>query len=203
MFSQAGYRTELTHPHWLGKVYGEDAYVDVIFRSGNAVVEVDDLWFRHAVPGEVFGIPVGLCPPEEILWSKSYVMERERFDGADEAHLLRACAERLDWARLLARFGPHWRLLLAHLTIFGFVYPAERARIPVSVMNELLEKLTRELEQNSSDGQVCQGTFLSRSQYLIDVERWGYEDARLAPRGPMSSEDVARWTASISVDGSF
>src|SRR5438874_7887055 len=44
-FAAAGYRTELTHPHWLGKVYCEDAFVDVIFRSGNAVAEVDEGWF--------------------------------------------------------------------------------------------------------------------------------------------------------------
>ena len=33
---------------------------------------------------------------------------------------------------------------------------------------------------------VCQGTLLSREQYLIDIDRWGYADARLEPRGPMS-----------------
>src|SRR5947209_1381921 len=107
LFSKAGYHTERTHPHWLGKVYDQDAFVDVIYRSGNAVAEVDDAWFEHAEADEVLGIPVGLCPAEEILWSKSFVMERERFDGADLAHLLRARAERLDWPRLLGRFGPH------------------------------------------------------------------------------------------------
>ena len=35
---------------------------------------------------------VKLCPPEEIIWSKSFIMERERFDGADINHLLRICA---------------------------------------------------------------------------------------------------------------
>ena len=38
---------------------------------------------------------------------------------------------------------------------------------------------------------------LSREQYLIDVEEWDYEDARVAPRGTMSPEDVAHWTAAI------
>jgi hypothetical protein len=26
---------------------------------------------------------------------------------------------------------------------------------------------------------VCRGTLLSRTQYVVDVERWGYADGRL------------------------
>ena len=52
------------------------------------------------------------------------------FGGADVLHLLNACAETLDWSRLTRRFGRHWRVLFAHLTLFGFVYPSERCRIP-------------------------------------------------------------------------
>src|SRR4051794_12049994 len=33
----AGYRTELTFPHWLGKAYSGDDFIDVIFNSGNGV----------------------------------------------------------------------------------------------------------------------------------------------------------------------
>jgi hypothetical protein len=203
LFRARGYRAELTHPHWLGKVYSEDAFVDVIFRSGNGVAEVDDEWFEYAVAEEVLGIAVGLCPVEEILWSKGFVMERERFDGADMAHLLRACAEQLDWERLLCRFGPHWRVLLSHLILFGFVYPAERAKIPEWVMNDLLTRLRAELVDAPSRERVCQGTLLSRSQYLMDVELWGYEDARLEPRGRMSLEEIALWTKAIERDGTL
>jgi hypothetical protein len=32
-------------------------------------------------------------------------MERERFDGADVAHIILAYGDRLDWRRLLERFG--------------------------------------------------------------------------------------------------
>jgi len=89
-FEAAGYRTELTFPHWLGKVYHEDAFIDLIFCTGNGVGDVDEEWFEHAVAEEVLGMSVAICPAEEIIWSKAYVMERERFDGADVAHLLLA-----------------------------------------------------------------------------------------------------------------
>src|SRR5579883_1501767 len=34
-FGRAGFRTERTFPHWLGKVYAGDLFVDLIFNSGN------------------------------------------------------------------------------------------------------------------------------------------------------------------------
>ena len=122
-FDERGYRTELTFPHWLGKVFCGTALIDIIFSSGNAVARVDDDWFTHARDGEVFGVPVRLCPPEEMIWSKAFVQERERFDGADVLHLIRVRGPALDWPRLLARFGAHWRVLYSCVVRFGFVYP--------------------------------------------------------------------------------
>jgi hypothetical protein len=200
LFAREGYRTELTFPHWLGKVYAGDNVLDVIFSSGNAVVDVDDEWFDHAVEGIVLGRTVQLCPPEEIIWSKAFVMERERFDGADINHLLRACAAALDWRRLLRRFVPHWRLLLTHLILFGYAYPAEAATIPAEVMNDLLDRLRRERGVPPPVAPICQGTLLSRSQYLIDVQQWDYVDARLAPLGKMTAKDLAIWTAAVGID---
>jgi hypothetical protein len=139
---------------------------------------------------------VKLCPPEETIWSKASIMERERFDGADVAHLLRACAPGLDWKRLVRRFGPHWRVLLSHLVLFGFVYPGERWRIPAAVMRELTERLTRETDTPAPDERLCYGTVLSRAQYLTDIETWGYKDARLT-LGTISVDDIARWTDAI------
>ena len=95
----AGFKTELTFPHWLAKAYSGDRLIDLIFSAGNGVAAVDDLWFAHAVPGRVLGVPVLLCPVEEMIWSKAFIMERERFDGADIAHLLLARGRELDWCR--------------------------------------------------------------------------------------------------------
>jgi len=48
-------------------------------------------------------------------------MERERYDGADIAHILRARAADLDWERLLERFAGHWHVLLSHLILFEYL----------------------------------------------------------------------------------
>jgi hypothetical protein len=192
-----GCRTYVPFPHWLAKAEMADGVIDVIFSSGNGVARVDDEWFKHAVHAEVAGIPVKLCPPEETIWSKALIMERERYDGADVAHLIRALGPGLDWPRLVRRFGPHWRVLLSHLILFGFVYPGERWRVPADVMRGLTERLSTEVDTPHPDERVCGGTLLSRAQYLPDVHAWGYHDARLAPSGTMTADDVARWTAGI------
>jgi hypothetical protein len=132
-----------------------------------------------------------------MIWSKSLIMERERYDGADVAHLLRHCSGMLHWDRLLRRFGDHWRVLLSHLVLFGFIYPGERALVPAAVMKELVGRLLADLDVPTRDSKVCQGTLLSRSQYLVDIDEWGYEDARIAPRGAMTEEQIAEWTAAI------
>lgn len=197
VLADAGVRTDLTYPHWLAKVFSGDIFIDVIFNSGNGVVPVDEEWFRHSSGCRILERDVRLVPPEELLWSKAFIMERERYDGADVIHLLHACGEKLDWPRLLRRFDTRWRVLLAHLVLYGFVYPGEAEPAPRWLMDDLLGRLTRERRGLESDERICQGTLLSRAQYLVDVEYAGYADARLEPRGTMSREDVAHWTAAI------
>jgi hypothetical protein len=195
--SAAGFHTELTFPHWLGKATCEHGYVDVIFSSGNGVAIVDDSWFEHAVQAEVFGMPARLCPVEEMIWSKAFIMERERYDGADIAHLMLACAENMDWVRLVTRFGGHWRVLFSHLCLFGFVYPSQRNRIPEWVMAGLSGRLDREMRTPPPRESLCQGTLLSREQYLTDVQRWGFADARHTNASTMTADDVVLWTEAI------
>ncbi|HEY9773742.1 MAG TPA: nucleotidyltransferase [Planktothrix sp.] len=193
----AGYKTEVTFPHWLGKAYHLGQYIDIIYSSGNGLCDVDDEWFNHAIEGDCLGVPVRCVAPEEMIWPKAFIMERERFDGADIAHVLHACAKTLDWNRLIDRMGDNWRALLSHLILFGYIYPGERANIPEWVMTQLMTKLQAELSANGAPNRLCQGTLLSRAQYLVDVESWGYRDARMKPRGSMSEEEIKIWTQPI------
>jgi hypothetical protein len=126
-----------------------------------------------------------------MIWQKSFIMERERYDGADVAHLILAQGDRLDWQRVLNLFGRHWRVFLSHLILFDYIYPAEKAKVPAFVRHKLLDLLSQEVCQPASASRVCRGSFLSRAQFQVDIENWGYEDARLAH---MSEEEVAQWS---------
>ncbi|MDC0722354.1 nucleotidyltransferase family protein [Nannocystis bainbridge] len=192
-----GFACDMAYPHWLGKCHCGEDFVDVIFSSGNAVARVDEQWFAHAPRDMVLGQSVLLVPPEEMVWSKAFIMERERFDGADVAHVLRSCADQLDWDRLVERFGEHFRVLLSHLILFGFIYPGEQSKIPDRVMRDMLDRLRRDGYDQTS---VCKGTLLSRQQYLTDIDLWDLADARLEEHW-MSREDIAHWTAAIDKHG--
>jgi len=198
----AGYETEIPFRHWLGKAHCGEYFVDVIYSSGNGIAQVDDEWFDHAPADKVFDLPVRLCPVEEMMWSKAFVQERERFDGADIAHLLRARAEQIDWQRVLRRFGQSWRVLLSHLVLFGYIYPSDAHRLPGWVMQELMRRLEASCSAPASGPRICRGTVLSRQQYLVDVEDWGYRDARGLPDNPMTDGEISTWTAGIAHDGS-
>jgi hypothetical protein len=201
VLSRAGYKTELTFPHWIGKAWDGDDFIDLIFSAGNAVAEVDELWFKYSVPERVLGMDVRLIPAEEMLWSKGLIMERERFDGADVAHVLHALAPKLEWRRLIRRYGTYWRVLYAHAILFGFIYPSDRSRIPKWVMEEFATRLGKEIGQPDPKEKICNGTIISRQQYLKDVSERGYKDARLEPIGNMTAEQIAEWTRGIEVDG--
>ena len=194
--ARAGYKTELTFPHWLAKATYDGDILDLIFRAGNGLCEVDDSWFDRARDDELLGVPVKLCAPEEMIWMKAYIMERERFDGADIAHILRCSAADIDWPHLVRRFGPDWRVLLSHLILFGFVYPGERTLIPAAIMEDLMSRLRSETS-TAGPQRLCRGTLLSRQQYLVDIREWGFRDARLEDRVQMSEKDIAHWTEAI------
>jgi len=194
--TRAGYKTELTFPHWLAKATYDGDMLDLIFRAGNGLCEVDDSWFDRGRDDELLGVPVKLCAPEEMIWMKAYIMERERFDGADIAHILRCCASDIDWPHLVRRFGADWRVLLSHLVLFGYIYPGERARIPEAIMENLITRLRGETK-TAGPARLCRGTLLSRQQYLVDVQEWGLQDARLEPRVQMNEKDIADWTDAI------
>jgi len=195
--SDKGFLTELSFPHWLAKAkFGRD-YVDLIFRAGNGLCEVDDSWFERARDDKLLGLDVKLCAPEETIWMKAFIMERERFDGADIAHILVTCAEKLDWQHLVRRFGPDWRVLLSHLVLFGYIYPSEQARIPTAIIGDLIGQLQRDAAPSGGDKRLCRGTLLSRKQYLVDVQKWGFHDARLDQRVHMNSKDIVQWTKAI------
>ena len=197
LFSKQGYETELTHPHWLGKIRFRKFTVDVIFSSGNGLATVDEHWFGGAVSGMVFDVPVRFAPVEEILYSKAFVMERERFDGADILHLILKQGKAIDWHHLLTRAGVHWRVILAHLIMFEFVYPSERGRVPEWAINFLIGLLRPEAMHPPTTQRVCYGTFLSREQYLIDITRWGFADGRATAPRTMTDTEIRLWTEAI------
>ena len=144
------------------------------------------------------GRPGEAVPAEEMIWSKGYVQERERFDGADIAHLIRCRARPWIGSGCSAASGTTGGFSSATSSpSASFIRPSGTRSRRGSSKSFPPGWLTRSKGRRPR-AQTCFGTLLSREQYLPDIGIWGYQDARLKPLGPMSPEEVAHWTAAIA-----
>ncbi len=194
VLGQDGYETRVMAPHWLANSTKGGYIVDLIHGFGGWRAQVDQGWFDHSVPGELHGVPVRITPLEEMTWMKAYVAHRERYDGADVAHLLRAGRGRFDWQRFVSLFEECWELLLYYLTLFHFVYPSDRDVIPDWVFDTLYARLKgRRSGVEAELEKVTRGPLIDRFSFLPDVDRWGYADGRVpyAVRQGYTPEDIA------------
>lgn len=173
----AGFEVHLEQAHWIAKALKDGHQIDLIFGMGNGLGFIDSAWHEYSRPGILAGEPVRVSPPEDLLWHRLFVSERHRSDVADILHLILCRGDELDWARLLRRVQDNWRLLLAQIHLFDFVYPGHRNRIPRWLREDLYERAQREID-TVGDAEVCQGTLISRFSYNIDVNEWGFRDLR-------------------------
>lgn len=173
----AGFETQLEQVHWLGKAFKDGVQVDLIYGIGNGLFLIDEGWYRHSRPGLLAATPVRVAPPEELIFHRLFISERHRWDMSDVAHLILMRGHELDWERLVQRTGDHWRLLLAQIVLFDYVYPGYRDRVPENIRSALLERERTEI-QEIDDTAAFRGTLLSRFSFSIDVNEWGLRDLR-------------------------
>jgi hypothetical protein len=112
---------------WIYRGYKDGGIVDVIWQMANYRTEVDDNWVTRGPVISLRDVRVRLLPPEELLWTKLYLMQRERCDWPDLLNLLHAVGPTLDFEHLLACLGDDAPVLGGLLSVFGWLCP-ERAR---------------------------------------------------------------------------
>ena len=175
-FAANGYRTDLYDARWLCKVYKGDYFIDIIFDTVNNICRVDDTWLAHAHKGRFVGVDVLLLPPEELVWCKIFVQNRERYDGADVNHIWLKKGKEFDWKRLLFRLDPHWHILLGQILQFQFVYPSEyHDIIPKWLFDELMHRAHEQYDLPPAWETVCRGPMIDQTQYEIDIKEWNYK----------------------------
>lgn len=174
----AGFRVVLHAAHWLAKARDGELFVDLVFGMANGLHLIDGNWIRHAYIGEIAGIPIRVAAPEDLIFHRLFIWERHRSDMSDIAHLILMYGHRMDWERLIQRVGDNWRLLLAQIHFFDFVYPGRRESVPPAVRAKLLDRARAAMDEEGSRPDVCQGTLISRFSFAIDVKEWGFRDVR-------------------------
>lgn len=128
---------------WIYRSHSNDFIVDVIWSMPNQRAQVDREWLRRGPEIELFGQRVRLLAPEELIWAKLYVLQRDRSDWPDILNLIYATAPRLDWDHLLSRIGDDAPLLGAVLTIFRWLCPDGARELPAGLCERLCGHITR------------------------------------------------------------
>ncbi len=122
---------------WIHRSIRDGVIVDIIWSMANRRAEVDEQWFTHATQVNLRGEALQIIPPEELLWCKTYILQRDRSDWPDIFNLLYAVGPSLKWEHLLARFESDVPLLKALLTVFDWVCPNRAARFPSELREQL------------------------------------------------------------------
>jgi hypothetical protein len=175
-FKEKGFDVEIVDDRWLARITSGDIFVDVIFNMPTASTHVTEDWFDNSPRAELFGTEVHLVPPTEFVWSKMFVQDRHRYDGADVAHMILKRHKEIDWRRLLNHMELHWEVLLIHLLNFRYIYPSERDAVPQWLLDELLERLDVQNSIPPPGMKVCRGRIFSPRDYQTDVTEWGFSE---------------------------
>ncbi len=171
-----GFETEVTDPVWLAKAHRGDYFVDLITGMSNGVVTVDRSWIERSTCAEIVGIPARVLAPEELIASKLFVTFRERFDGADIAHVIHGTRGRLDWDRVLQLAGEHWEMVLFALVLFRYAYPSNTNYVPRHIWRNLLNRFEQVVMGDNNTHAPFRGSLLDDKMFAIDVKEWGMRD---------------------------
>lgn len=172
---ERGFECEVTDPVWLYKAWRKEYFVDLITGMSNAVLTVEDSWIERARPAVIEKVESRVLAAEELLVSKLFVTRRERFDGADIAHVIYGTRGQLDWQRILTLAGDSWEVLFWALILFHYVYPAHSDYVPRSLWTELLTRFQKTICHPNPKASF-RGSLIDDKMFAIDVKDWGLEN---------------------------
>jgi hypothetical protein len=156
---------------WIYRGHKDDVIVDAIWAMANKRAVVDGRWLTAGPMVQMFGQEFRVIPAEELMWSKLYVLQRDRCDWPDILNLIYAAGPTLDWDHLLRRVAEDKPLVKGVLSVFSWVSPERAARIPRHVWEAL--ELPLPGPERDPEGRP------SRKD-LLDTRPWLFADRRAA-----------------------
>ena len=187
LLQQKGYVLEICDPVWLAKAHRDDFYVDLITGMSNGVISVDPSWILRAQSAIVVGVETRVMAAEELIASKLFVTRRERFDGADIAHVIYGTKGKIEWERVLTLVGEHWEILLWALIFFRYAYPAHSDYVPFKLWEDLLTRYMKLVSKNDPKAKF-RGSLLDENAFAIDLKEWGLDNVLADYRAQHAAE---------------
>jgi hypothetical protein len=147
---------------WIFRACSTDTIVDVMWAMANQRAQVDDLWLSGPEV-QIEGERIRVLPPEEMLWSKLYVLQNDRCDWPDALNVLNSTGATLNWRHMLDRLADDAPLLGALLVIFRWLCPAKARELPAW----LWQTVGLGPEQSRGDPEQC-----AQRARLLDSRPW-------------------------------
>jgi hypothetical protein len=107
-----------------------------------------------------------VIPLEELIWSKLYVLQRDRCDWPDILNLIYSAGPHVDWAHLMNRVAEDLPLLKGVLSVFSWVSPHQALSIPSRVWKSV--GLPAPEQEQDPEGRPPRPD-------LLDTRPWFYE----------------------------
>lgn len=118
---------------WIYRACKGDAIVDSIWAMANQRAVVDEDWLDRGPRISIFDQEFRVIPVEELIWSKLYVLQRDRCDWPDILNLISATGSHLDWNHLMSRIGDDLPLMKGLISVFSWISPERAAQLPVGI----------------------------------------------------------------------
>jgi len=170
-----GFLCETCDPICLHKAHRNGFFVDLITGMSNAAIVVEDSWIERSKPAVVSEVRTRVLAPEELLASKIFVTRRERFDGADIAHIIYGTEGRLDWPRILQLVGENWEMLFWALVFFRYSYPAQTHFVPAELWQQMIRRF-EDVVSRPDPAARFRGSLVDDKMFAIDVNEWRLEN---------------------------
>jgi hypothetical protein len=153
--------------HWIYRSCCGPHIVDLIWAMPNRRAQVDERWLTAGPTISARGFTLKTVPIEELMWSKMYVVQRERCDWPDIMNLLYFSGSIIDWEHLLSRVADDGPLLKAVLTVFDWLHPGRSVQIPDYVWQRLKASMLEADNKNRA--------------HLLDTRPWFGDDFQRWP----------------------
>lgn len=122
---------------WSHRNIKSEVIIDLLWGMANHRANVSDVWFERAPSVVLREEKLLVLPPEELLWCKIYIMQRDRCDWTDLFNLIYARGAELDWEHLLECLEDDAPLLSAVLRVYGWLCPERVGKLPKGLWRRL------------------------------------------------------------------
>ncbi len=122
---------------WIYRSVRSNMIVDIIWSMANQRAQADEAWFERAGRVSIRSQELYVIPPEEFIWCKLYILQRDHCDWTDIFNLLYVHGSRIDWDHLIGRLEEDTALLKAMLTLYGWMCPRAVLKLPTWLWRRL------------------------------------------------------------------